>query len=227
MQLLGCIECSFLNRFVVSSTFELVKGHLVRCLFCFWVVSPGFPTLFMLKRSMKRHIHRRLVWMLWVVTSSIGLAAGLSTSLFFFANTASSWILVFASIGAGVGMGQFLTLYVATRRNPSSFVWFLLTVLGFTVGGLLGYPLEDTALIGALIGLSVGIAQWLILGKWAGVRSLVWIIVNALAGSLALAIADAIMRSLSSFEFSIGIAAAIAILPTATVIIWILPAHEV
>ena len=169
---------------------------------------------------------RHIVWLIWVIASAIGLAAGLFLSLFIFTNTLSAWMLVFASIGAGVGMGQSLALYVATQRNPSCFIWLVLTILGFIVGGLLGYPLENTGLMGALLGLSVGIAQWLILGKWARLRSLVWIIVNPLAGGLALAIADAVMRSFSSSEFAIAIAAAIAILPPATVILWILPAQE-
>lgn len=169
---------------------------------------------------------RHIVWLIWVIASAMGLAAGLFLSLFIFTNTLSAWVLVFASIGTGVGMGQSLTLYVATQRNPSCFIWLALTIVGFIVGGLLGYPLENTGLMGVLIGLSVGIAQWLLLGKWARLRSLVWIIINPLAGGIALGLADAAMRSRSSFEFSIAIAVAIAILPPATAILWIVPAQK-
>ena len=96
---------------------------------------------------------RWLVCLLWTMANSIGLAIGLFLSIFVFAHT-SSWALVFAMIGFGVGIEQFLVLHFATRKNWSCFFWLPLTVGGFTIGGTVAMSGENMMMAGSLIGAS-------------------------------------------------------------------------
>ena len=87
-------------------------------------------------------------------------------------------------IGAGVGIAQGLVLRRQTGRFGS---WVLLSSLGFGIGKLAGETIAQgmTAALGhlvtgAVIGVAVGIAQWLILRRHVA-RAEWWVLANVAA----------------------------------------------
>ena len=104
--------------------------------------------------------------LLWVVANVVGWIVGfaLCEALKAFVSTLFVDGLV---IGTGIGLAQWLVL---RRRLPRVGWWVVLSIIGFGVGIGVGEalvasvssPLRDV-LDGALIGVSVGVAQWLLL----------------------------------------------------------------
>lgn len=106
--------------------------------------------------------------LLWVAANVVGWIVGfaLCEALKAFVSTVLVDGLV---IGTGVGLAQWLVL---RRRLPRVGWWIVLSILGFGVGNALGEALVATVsspvrdvLDGALIGASVGAAQWLLLRR--------------------------------------------------------------
>ena len=90
-------------------------------------------------------------------------------------------------IGASIGIAQGLVL---RRRMAPMGWWVLVSVLGFGVGKFLGEAAAQgmpavvgSALTGAIIGASVGVAQWLVLrGKVTGVGW--WVAANVVGWAI-------------------------------------------
>ena len=108
----------------------------------------------------------------------------------------ATWTAVLAGAVAGLvlGVGQWLAL----RRIGADVRWIAATAVGLGVGlgaayGIFGYgdTVGDLALLGAVSGLGIGIAQWWALrGLVRG--SLVWIPASAAAWALAWTVTTAI-----------------------------------
>jgi hypothetical protein len=97
----------------------------------------------------------------WIVATTLGWLLG----GFLFDITPLLW--------AGVAVG-FLQWFVLQGRIPLPWRWFLATAAGWVLGYflvLLGVPVELEPLNGIVLGLTTGVAQWLLLRKelsWAG-----------------------------------------------------------
>ncbi|MEL6321170.1 MAG: hypothetical protein AAFQ57_11050 [Cyanobacteria bacterium J06626_14] len=170
---------------------------------------------------------RRWVFgVVWGVASAIGLLAGGLMAASLVMRSSSQWIVPFAVVGAGLGAGQSVALFLCAGFKPVSLGWLPLTMLGTTIGALLGFPIEAASTIGLLVGLSLGVSQWLLLGKWGGFRSLLWIPVNAIAVSSALSFVEMGLRAPGNGMGSLVIAWAIAILPPTVVITWLMPSQH-
>jgi hypothetical protein len=110
--------------------------------------------------------------------------------------TTSGWFLgwlllpaiALVTAGVGVGVMQGFALY---RRIPKSWRWILATAAGWMAGLVIIIPIVPAGmglLSGLVTGATMGTAQWLLLRRevhWGGW----WIIVSALAWSLALSLA--------------------------------------
>ncbi|MEB3214071.1 MAG: hypothetical protein VKL39_22170 [Leptolyngbyaceae bacterium] len=172
---------------------------------------------------MKLATRRWVFGLLWGLTSTAGLWIGSFFAFILVMGSASQWLILFAGVGFGLGAGQSFALLVCTRFNRASLWWLPLTVIGSVVGALLGFPLEEVSTVGVLAGLSLGISQWLLLGKWVGMRSLLWILVNAVTGSIAISLIDRGLRASGSGTVAFVLAWAIAILPSTFLIAWLMP----
>ena len=94
--------------------------------------------------------------------------------------------LALVTVGLAIGILQWFLLQ---RRFKKAWQWILATAAGWTVGSAIVYaaiPQGMDFLSGLLIGLSIGLAQWLILRRevqWAGW----WIVINVIAWTTGLA----------------------------------------
>ena len=107
-----------------------------------------------------------------------------------------TWTAVSAGAIAGAlkGTAQWLVL----RRNGADARWIAATAAGLAVGlgaafAVFGYgtPVGDMAVVGAVIGLGIGIAQWWILRDLVG-DSIVWIPASAAVWALGWTVSTAI-----------------------------------
>jgi len=112
------------------------------------------------------------VWFKWIIATTMG------------------WILAVAIfsgipyIAAGFTLGV-LQWLVLQHRIRHAVRWILASAMGSTLGGIFGYfiaPLNLPSLSGLVVGLTVGIAQWLILrqeilwaGWWIPISVIAWI----------------------------------------------------
>jgi hypothetical protein len=108
----------------------------------------------------------------------------------------ATWTAVLAGVVAGLVLG--VAQWLALRRIGADVRWIAATAVGLGVGlgaayGIFGYgdTVGDLALLGAVSGLGIGIAQWWVLrGLVRG--SLVWIPASAAAWALAWTVTTAI-----------------------------------
>ena len=96
-----------------------------------------------------------LLWLKWVLASTIGWVAGvlLPASVAF-------------GLGAMVGIAQWVVLRPLFRQAGW---WILASAMGWAVGEALVtvvLPIDNTFLQGAMLGGTLGIAQWLVLRRW-------------------------------------------------------------
>lgn len=112
-----------------------------------------------------------LLWLKWVLASTLGWVAAvlLPTNIAF-------------TFGAAIGAAQWVILRSLFRQAG----WW---IVGSTVGWALGqvlitavFPVQDMFLQGAVLGGTLGLAQWLVLRRWVH-RAGWWIIVSAVGWS--------------------------------------------
>jgi hypothetical protein len=117
-----------------------------------------------------------MLWFLWIMATSVGWVLG----RLLLPN------LALVTVGIAIGILQWFLLQ---RRFKKAWQWILATAAGWTVGSAIVYaaiPQGMDFLSGLLIGLSIGLAQWLILRRevqWAGW----WIAVNIIAWTTGMA----------------------------------------
>ena len=110
------------------------------------------------------------LWFFWMMATSVGWVLG----RFLLPN------LAFVTIGIGLGVLQWLVLQPRIRN---AWQWMLATTLGWTMGSMLVLTVIPDGMdfiAGAIIGLSTGTAQWLVLRNelhWAGW----WIVISVVA----------------------------------------------
>ena len=129
-------------------------------------------------------------WLLWVLASSLGFVVG----IFWAEDVATAvheatigieggrpgafgWGLMAAFIGASIGTAQW---FVLRRQVAQAGWWVLASALGGFVGGIL---LREASLL--LLGVSLGIAQGIVLYIWRGSPALLWVLASTVAISLA------------------------------------------
>lgn len=176
---------------------------------------------------MEPHQSRGLFIGGWAIASAIGLVVGgvISFAAFFFLTTAGANPLLL------IGLGQALVLYFTTRTTKGMRVtgfcveWLALTTIGFFVGGATGLLEVESIRAGAIIGFAVGVAQWGVLVRRVGWRSLVWIGVTLLSGILAFSPADS-FHPIIGFPGNGLIAGTVAIVPWAITMVWLLPTSQ-
>ena len=109
-------------------------------------------------------------WFQWILTTTLGWLVGWA-------------VLGEVGIGAAIGLAQWLVL----RREVSNAGWW---ILASTVAWLVGWEIVVAGLVvppgvdiisslitGAVVGLLMGVAQWLVLRQWTQYASL-WILAN-------------------------------------------------
>lgn len=110
------------------------------------------------------------IWIQWVLATTIGWALGLAIT---------------GEIGIGVFIG--IAQWIVLRRYFSEAGWWVLaSAVGWIAGWALissgsvippGGGLVNTMIAGVVFGLTVGIAQWLVLRKWVKLASM-WILLS-------------------------------------------------
>lgn len=171
----------------------------------------------------------RTLALLWVVATVVGWAVG-----FFVCEAIKPFLYDITHlggdglvIGAGIGIAQGLVL----RRQFAPIGWWVLvTAVGFGLGKLigeavaLGMPeLVGHALSGALIGASVGLAQWLVLRRRLP-RAEAWVLANVAAwavGWSVISVAEGSAWSTPVVYAVGGFGAGLAGIVTAVALIWI------
>jgi hypothetical protein len=114
-----------------------------------------------------------VLWSKWILVTTLGWLFGWAVIRFDF------------GIGAAVGILQWLILRPLVKK---SWWWIFSTTLGWIVGwGVIvqTLPPQVTLLSGGILGLSVGVSQWLVLRQWFKL-SWWWIIVSTLGWALGL-----------------------------------------
>ncbi len=100
--------------------------------------------------------------------------------------------LAVVNIGVALGILQWLTLQ---HRFKNAWTWILATTAGWVVGASLTMwmvPARQDFLAGSIIGLSVGIAQWLVLRRevhW----SFWWIVISIVGWTTGMALLPGVM----------------------------------
>jgi hypothetical protein len=146
--------------------------------------------------------HERSVGVWWVAATAVGWAVGfyVCEAVKAFVSTLNSDGLI---IGGSIGIAQWLVL--RHRLAPMRW-WVVLSILGFGIGKAAGQAVSQglpaalgLVLTGAVIGLSVGIVQWLALqgplsraGWWLAASvagwAVGWIIIGVVEDSVGVAI---------------------------------------
>jgi hypothetical protein len=117
-----------------------------------------------------------MLWFLWIMATSVGWVLG----RLLLPN------LALVTVGLAIGILQWFLLQ---RRFKQAWQWILATAAGWMVGSVISYaaiPAGMDFLVGILVGITTGSAQWLILRRevrWAGW----WIIINVVAWTTGLA----------------------------------------
>jgi hypothetical protein len=116
-------------------------------------------------------------WFQWILATTLGWLVGL-------------FLLGEVGIGASIGVAQWLVL---RREVTNAGWWILVSAVAWLVGweliaaGLFlapGTDLISSLIVGALMGLVLGVGQWLLLRRWTYSASL-WIPANLSAWSVA------------------------------------------
>lgn len=116
-------------------------------------------------------------WLQWLLATALGWLVGL-------------FLLGEAGIGASVGLAQWLVL---RREFTNAGWWILVSAVAWLVGweiivdGQLltpGADLISSLIVGAVMGLVLGLGQWLLLRRWTQSASM-WIPANLSAWSVA------------------------------------------
>ena len=167
--------------------------------------------------------------LLWVAATTVGWAIG-----FFVCEQLTGFFAQFAHlggdglvIGAGIGIAQGIVL---RRRISHKGWWWLVSSLGFGAGKVLGEAATQAMptavghlLTGAIIGLAVGAAQWLLLRRHVR-ASESWIVANvvgwAVGWSLISLAEDAAGLSTLMVYIVGGMGAALAGIVTGATLIW-------
>lgn len=122
------------------------------------------------------------LWFLWMMATTVGWLLG----RFLLPN------LSVVTIGLAIGI---LQAFVLREEVQQPLRWILATTIGWAVPGLLllfANPIGTDFLNGLLVGVSMGVAQWLILRqevRWAGW----WIIMNIIAWTTGFALLPGIL----------------------------------
>jgi hypothetical protein len=130
--------------------------------------------------------------LLWVLASSVGVV--LAIAIFRIDGSVQDgivgglpnpivWSVMGAVLGASIGTAQWLVL---RGRFPRASWWVLASTLGGLVGGAL---LREASII--LFGVSLGIAQGLVLIWWRGFRALLWVLASSVGFVLGIFISPA------------------------------------
>ena len=131
------------------------------------LLSPRTSVTHRLSTAVK-NIHL-LLW--WILVTTLGWAAGWAAGLAMLWKGTEDDTLIFAIVGAGVGMMQWLVL---RRHIPQAGWWVLASAVGWGVGGQYLEGLDQWALndLGegcilafAIVGAGVGMMQWLVLRR--------------------------------------------------------------
>jgi hypothetical protein len=123
------------------------------------------------KRPQKTPSFDWLLWVQWVLVTTLGWAVG--------------WIISEFAVGITVGLAQWVLLRKQIERSE---LWVLASGIGWAAGrGLVVavLPPQATVLAGGIIGAALGLAQWLVLRNRI-VRSWWWIIVSGLGWAVGL-----------------------------------------
>lgn len=134
-------------------------------------------------------------WFLWIMATTLGWILG----RFLLPNLASF------IIGLALGILQW---FVLQGRIYKPWRWIIATMLGWLIGSILiRYFVTDGGefLAGAILGCTVGVAQWFILRKelqWAGW----WIIINIVAWTTGMALLPGIFSTGAMIGAITGIA---------------------
>jgi hypothetical protein len=114
-----------------------------------------------------------ILWSKWILVTTLGWLIGWSLIRFDF------------GIGIAIGILQWIVLRSLVRR---AWWWILVTILGWIVGWgviVLTLPPQAGILSGGILGLGVGVFQWLTLRQWF-FRSWWWILTSTLGWALGL-----------------------------------------
>jgi len=112
-----------------------------------------------------------LLWLKWVLASTLGWVAGVLLPVY-----------GALAVGTMVGIAQWVVL---RPRFKQAGWWILASALGWVLGQILVtavLPIQNTFLQGAVLGGTLGIAQWLILRRWVH-RAGWWIVLSAVGWS--------------------------------------------
>ena len=124
------------------------------------------------------------LWLQWIMVTTVGWILGM-VFIHPFGLTAS---------GIAIGVLQWVILQQHITRGRQ---WILASVVGWPLGwffALLAVPSEARLLAGIVLGLSTGMAQWIVLRQevhWAGW----WVIVSALAWATGLGLVPGVLTS--------------------------------
>jgi hypothetical protein len=111
-----------------------------------------------------------LLWLKWVLASTLGWVAGVLLP-----------ITGTFAVGATVGIAQWVVLRPIFKGAGW---WIPASALGWAIGQILimAVPIPNTFLQGAVLGGTLGIAQWLVLRRWVH-RAGWWIVLSAVGWS--------------------------------------------
>lgn len=124
------------------------------------------------------------LWLQWIMVTTVGWVLGMV------------FIHPFGLAASGIAIGvlQWVILQQHIRRGRQ---WILASVVGWTLGwfiALIAVPSEARLLAGIVLGLTAGVAQWIVLRQevhWAGW----WVIVSALAWATGLGLVPGVLTS--------------------------------
>ena len=166
-------------------------------------------------------------WLWWVLASTAGLLVGLVVVAYVgypyaagpSSKNSEAFVVVFALAGAIVGASLGIAQWLVLRRRVSRTGWWM---LASTAGGLVGFAFDGMVLrimfaapegdlaFAALIGASLGIAQWLVLRRRVS-RAGWWVLASTVGSVVFLASvvfsAGAVLTSTSRVAVLVGIVA--------------------
>jgi serine/threonine-protein kinase len=139
-------------------------------------------------------------WISWVLLTTVGWLVG--------------WVLLGELwIGLALGVGQWVLI---RSRLENSFWWVLASLVGWAIGHLAvinWLPVAMREWAGLPIGLTLGVAQWIVLRKlmprsgwWIVISALGWLLAmtGVLGGSLVGAVAGAVTGVAAAFFLDIS-----------------------
>lgn len=166
-------------------------------------------------------------WLRWVSASGLGLIIGFAVYFAFVVGFASelsvglqivSAVVCGAILGAAIGIAQWLVL---RRQVFQPHHWLIASIVGGSVGGTVALVIRVIVLAdstisflgnlvigGAIVGISLGIAGWLVLRRHVS-RAGWWVLASAVGISLGLSMSNALGQGLNSlFQEILGEGAA-------------------